>query len=197
MRISDMLQAVDLLNNEWDLGAKASMAKGKICAWIYLMGILEKTEVMVIHRHKNKLIGFCGYAKYNSNKHKIKNKFYHIIKRILLMSPTIKNKTAIYKYMESYDYTPKELEKYFDGEITILIVNKEYRGKGIGKRLLLETFENAKKDKMKRLQILTDESCNSEFYELFGCKKVYETIIQYGESNKDNEMGYIYEKKLY
>ena len=196
MRISDMFQVVDMLYNEWDLGKKASMAKGKICAWIYLMDVLEETEVMVIRRHKNRLIGLCGYAKYNSNKHKIKKKFYHIIKRILLISQTIKNKTAIYKYMQGYDYTPKELEKYFDGEISLLIVDKKYRRKGIGKQLLLQTFENAKKDKMKRLQILTDESCNFEFYELCGCKKVYETTIQYGECDKDNEMGYIYEKVI-
>lgn len=41
----------------------------------------------------------------------------------------IKNKQAIFKYNEDYDYVPN----YFDGEI-ILIVNKDYRGQNIGKK---------------------------------------------------------------
>ena len=30
---------------------------------------------------------------------------------------------------------------------------------------------------MKNIQILTDESCNYKFYEVCGCKKIYETQI--------------------
>lgn len=68
MKINDLVQAVDLLYNEWDLGKKSSGAKGKICAWIYLMEILEETEKIVTYKIGNKLIGFCGYAKWNSKK---------------------------------------------------------------------------------------------------------------------------------
>lgn len=93
-----------------------------------------------------------------------------------------------------YDYTPKKLENYFDGEISILIVNSEYRGQGIGKKLLLEIFEYAKKDNIKKLQILTDESCNYIFYEKFGCTKIYEKVITNGEMKI--EKAYIYEKVL-
>ena len=60
----------------------------------------------------------------------------------------------------------------------MLIVDQNYRGKNIGKELLLDTFELAKKDNMKNLQILTDESCNWKFYESCGCKKVYETMLK-------------------
>lgn len=200
MKISDMLQAVKVLDNEWDLGKRGSKAKGKICAWIYLMEILEETEKMIIYKEENKLIGFCGYEKYDSRKNRLKKKFYHIVKQCLIMSPTIKNKEAIYQYMKDYDYTPKELKNEFDGEISILIVDKEYRGKGIGKKLLLETFEYARKDEITKLQILTDESCNVKFYELCGCKKVYEQNIPNGEPQKCQnvltEVGYIYEKEL-
>lgn len=200
MKISEMFQAVDLLFDEWDLGKTEAKAKGKICAWIYLMEILEEAEDILMHKEKNKLIGFCGYEKWNSDKNKLKKKFYHIFKKILLISPTIKNKSAIYKYMQDYEYTPKQLKKYFDGEINILIVNKKYRGKGIGKKLLLATFEKARKEKVKKLQILSDEACNFEFYEKCGCKKIYETIIPNGEPNKCKgnitEEAFIYEKVL-
>ena len=81
-----------------------------------------------------------------------------------------------------------------------MLVDKSYRGKGIGKRLLLKVFEYAKKDNMKNLQILTGESCNFKFYETCGCKRVYETIVknqEYGKlGNISGEKAFIYEKKL-
>ena len=107
----------------------------------------------------------------------------------------------MYKYHKNYDYTPESMEGYFDGEISILILNNNYRGKGIGKKMLLEIFEKAKNSGMKNIQILTDQASNYEFYEHLGCQKVYETTVNSGELNKqgvlvEKEQGYIYEKKL-
>lgn len=191
---------VNLLDNEWDLGKTPSKAKGKICAWIYLFEILEESETVVIEKEGKKVIGISGYAKWNSKRHLIKKKFYTILKNLLINSPFIKDKKAIVEYNEYYDYTPKEMENYFDGEVSILIVDKNFRGKGIGKKLLLKIFELAKNDNMKNLQILTDESCNFKFYERLNCIKAYEKIISNGKPDKlgnvKSEIGYIYEKKL-
>ena len=66
--------------------------------------------------------------------------------------------------------------------------------------MLLEIFELAKNDKMKNLQILTDESCSYKVYERVGCKKVFETIVEnkeYGKlGNITKEQAFIYEKKF-
>lgn len=200
MKLSDMKQAVELLAKEWDLGKASSKAKGNVCAWIYLLEILEETEAMVIEKDNGKLTGFCGYAKWKSKKNIIKKKFYHFIKIILIHSPLIKDKKAIIKYNNDYDYTPLELQEKFDGEISIIILDKNYRGRGLGRKMLQQVFECAKEDDVKCLQILTDESCNFKFYESLGCKKVYEKTIPNGEPNKcgntTSEQGYIYEKKL-
>lgn len=63
-----------------------------------------------------------------------------------------------------------------------------------------DVFELAKKDNMKNIQIVTDESCNYKFYESLGCKKVYETIVENKEieqlGNGYTEKAFIYEKKL-
>lgn len=95
---------------------------------------------------------------------------------------------------------PKKLENCFDGEISILIVDKKYRRKNIGKKLLFKAFDLAKKDKMNKLVILSDESCNYKFYEKCGCEKICETIVQnkeYGQLGKvTNAKAFIYEKKL-
>lgn len=200
MNLVEMKQSVDMLYDEWDLGKTLSHSKGKVCAWIYLFEILEETEKMVIEKEHSKVIGICGYAKWNSKKHIIRKNFFHILKTILIWSPLVKDKKAIYQYSNDYDYTPDELANYFDGEISILILNSNYRGKGIGKKMLSQVFEYAKNDNMKNIQILTDESCNFKFYEACGCSKIYEKVINNGEpgkcGNTSSEIGYIYEKRF-
>ena len=186
MKFKDMKQAVNLLQNEWNLGKKESEASGNICAWIYLMEILEESEKIVTFKEGNRLVGFCGYIKINSNRYKIRKKIYHLIKQILYKSKKIKDANALRQYHDNYEYYPKELENYFDGEIAILIVDKKDRGKNIGKNLLLQTFELAKKDNINRLQILADESCDYKFYENCGCHIVYETTVKNQEYPADH-----------
>lgn len=158
-----MKQAVLLLADEWDLGKKASHAEGNICAWIYLLDCLAESETIIKYKEGKKLIGFCGYSKNNSHKHLIKKNFYKFIKKRLYKSPKIKNLEALKQYEINYNYTPSNLQNYFDGEISILIVDKNYRGKNIGKKLLTTTFELAKKDNMNNLQIITYSSWRAIF----------------------------------
>ena len=200
MNYNEMKQAVKLLSKEWNLGKKEAEANNDICAWIYLLDILQESEKIIKYKEGNKLIGFCGYSKESSNKHKVSKEFYKIVKNRLYKSKSIKNLEALKEYENNYNYVPKELKNYFDGEVSIIIVDKDYRGKKIGEKLLIEVFELAKKDNMKNLQIMTDESCNYKFYENLGCKKVYETIVENKEigqiGNGYTEKAFIYEKKL-
>lgn len=193
-------QIVDILYKEWDLGKTASKAKGKTCAWIYWFEILSEAEELVTEKINDTIVGICGYTKWNSKKNIVRKKIYGLLKWLLIHSPLVKDKKAIYKYDADYDYLPKELEDYFDGEIIILIVDKQCRGKKIGKKLLNKIFDMAKDDNMKNIQILSDESCDYQFYEALGCIKVYEKVIPNGEPDKCeniiNEKGFIYEKKL-
>lgn len=200
MKLKYSKQIVNMLYDEWDLGKSSSKAKGKVCAWIYWFVTLNEAEQIIIEKENNKVIGVCGYSKWNSKKHIFRKKYYGLLKDILIHTPLIKNKKAIYKYYEDYDYSPKEMEDYFDGEITILIVNKLYRGKKIGEKLLTKTFELASRDNIKNIEMLSDETSNYKFYEKLGFKKVYEKIIPNGEPDKDGnislEKGFIYEKKV-
>lgn len=200
MKIRDMKDIVNLLAQEWDLGKVSSKAKGNVCAWIYFFEIMEGSEQVILEKKDNKVIGICGYAKWKSKKHLFRKTICKFLRNTLLYSPFIKNKEAMIKYNKDYDYTPEELLDYFDGEISIIIVDKKYRSLGIGKKMIQEVFELAKQDNMKNIQILSDESCNYKFYESIGCKKIYETIIPNGEPNqcgkKLSEKGYIYEMKF-
>lgn len=200
MKYNEMKQAVNLLSNEWNLGKKEAEAEGNICAWIYLMDILEESEQIITYKDGKKLVGFCGYSKESSHKKLVKKKIYKNISNILRKSKKIKNKEGFKQYENNYNYVPEKVKNYFDGEVSILIVDKNYRGQKIGKKLLFEVFRMAKKDNMKNLQIVTDESCIYQFYEKCGCKKIYETIVENKEYGKlgqiISEKAFIYEKVL-
>ena len=200
MKIKDMKQAVKLLSKEWNLGKKESGATNDICAWIYLMTILEETEQFIYYRENGKLFVFAGYSNILSKKHGLRKKLYIFIRNKLYKSKSIKNIDALHEYENNYDYMPENLRKKYDGEVSILILDSNLRGKGIGKKMLLNLFELAKKDSIKSLYIYTDDSCNYYIYESLGCKRVYETIIQNKEhdkiGNNFKEHAYIYEKDL-
>lgn len=200
MLLNDIKAQVHMLMEEWNLGALESDAPYELCAFIYLLEIIEETEKFVYYRENGKLLGFAGYSKNGSRKHAFRKKSAKFIRKCLYKSKTIKDKQALVNYDETYDYVPEELKDYFDGEVSILILDKKARGKGIGKKLLTDIFTLAKKDGLKNLQILTDDSCSYYIYETTGCKRVFETTIKSKEYGKDGKMyeekAYIYEKEL-
>ena len=129
----------------------------------------------------------------------MRKKLYSFIKKLLYKSKGIKDLNALKEYEDNYYYVPDELKNYFDGEVSILILDKSKRGRGIGEKMLSQVFDLAKKDNMKNLQILTDESCNYGIYEKLGCKKIYETTVlnkEYSSELSNKEQAFIYEKKL-
>lgn len=198
LRITDRRQAKNLLWNEWNLWSKESWAPKNLCSWIYFVEILEKTEQLIAYKEKWKLIWFWWYGNYKSKK--LKKRFFWIIKKILYQSPRIKYKQALVDYHENYTYVPDSLKNYFDWEAIILIVDPEYRWKGIGKKLLIKMFELAKKDKIHHLLIMSDQSCNYQIYESLWCKKLHEAKIlneEWGKLWKEKyEYWYVYDKNL-
>lgn len=198
LKIIDWIWAKNLLWNEWNLWSKESWAPKNLCSWIYFIEILEKTEQLIAYKEKWKLIWFWWYANYKSKK--LKKRIFWIIKKILYKSPRIKDKQALIDYHKNYTYVPKSLNSYFDGEAIILIVDPEYRWKGIGKKLLIKMFELAKKDKIHHLLIMSDQSCNYHIYESLWCEKLYEAKILNEESDKlwkeEYEYWYVYDKAL-
>ena len=189
-----------MLMEEWNLGALESGAPHELCAFVYLLEIIEETEKFVYYRENGELLGFAGYSKNGSRTHVFRKKLAKFIRKCLYKSKKIKDKAALLNYDETYDYVPEELKDYFDGEVSILILDKMARGKGIGKKLLNDIFTLAKRDGLRNLQILTDDSCSYYIYEATGCKRVFETTIrskEYGEDGKMyEEKAYIYEKVL-
>ncbi len=195
----DIPQAINLLLTEWNLGVKESNGPKWVCGMLYLNDIILESRYMIALKNKNKLIGYCGYSDNNYIKH---NKIIYIHNKINeLLEHLLNNRQGYVDYINNYEYTPEFLEKSFDGEVSIIILDKQYRGLGLGKKLLNHIFKVAKQKGVERLKILTDESCNYNFYTSLGCKKIYETDILNKEEDRTHskciiEKAYIFEKVL-
>lgn len=200
MRLSEMRQAVTLLDEEWELGQEASRTSGRVCAWLYLLEVLAESEKIVVAKIGNEVVGFAGYAKWGSKNRRIQKKFYEWWRKAILYSPAVKDRDELIRYNDNYDYVPARMAAELEGEVSILLVDAKYRGKGLGKKLLDDIFRLAKADGMRNLQILTDESCNFHFYEKMGCEKHYETVIEnreYGRLGKTStEKAFVFVKWL-
>lgn len=190
---------VNLLYSEWDLDKTTSKSKGKICSWIYILDILAESEEMFIEEDEGRVIGFCGHIKYGSRKKIFRKEIFRLFEKIAYLSPYIKDKRKLLQYNQDYDYCPDSLMQEYDGELNIIVVNKYNRKNGLGKQMLSQLFDIAKKDGVNKMLILTDQSCNYGFYDRIGCSKVFETTIRNGELLKcenDYIKGYVYEKVL-
>ena len=186
---------VDMFLDEWDLGRSLSQTSGRTCGWVYLFEILSQSDEIIAHYDNGRVCGIAGYGNFRKPRKKFRKSLYRL-RRNLLIKMKIRNKDGLKKYYETYNYFPKELENYFDGDLSILIVDKQHRSKGIGKLLFDEICNRAAKSGIRKLRIDTDDSCNKHFYEANGCKLVYETKCQYGYGERQTENGYIFEKLL-
>lgn len=45
-----------------EFSKKEAGADDDICAWIYLLDILQENEKIITYKSGNKLVGFCGYS---------------------------------------------------------------------------------------------------------------------------------------
>ena len=62
----------------------------------------------------------------------------------------------------------------FDGELVLFVVDKEYQGLGIGRKLLADFLSHASDKNLKTVYLYTDIESNWRFYEKYGFNKFRE-----------------------
>ncbi len=160
--------------------------------------LAEKTFSMVAEKD-GKIVGIIlGNAKkdYKAQKafiNKLKS-MYHIS---LVAIKSIIYKTNIRQYngiTNIYNQLMKNANKDFDGVLTLFVVDKEYQGNGIGKKLLYYLLEYEKQSKTKNIYLYTDSKCNYKFYDKLGFNKIGEDIFNIKtKNNQFNLTIYLYE----
>ena len=196
IKIKHFKDCINLFDKEWDLGKSHSLSTGKICALIYLFEVIRYSDLLIGYFDNNKLIGFAGFGNYKKPKNKIKKRFYNFLYHLSFYNPKIKDKAKLKKYYDALDYLPSNLENYFDGELSMLIVDSNYRGKKIGLELFNKICLLAKENGMENMRIDSDESCSFSFYEKTGCIKKYDEMRPSLEYNGKLIHTFVFEKKL-
>lgn len=183
-RNSDACRLAKMLGAEWDL-AKRTTGAGCLCDWIYLAEILaENTEMLVFISNDGRPVGFSGYSQYKSKRRLFRRMFWRFVHFVLCLC--IKNRDALRRYYDVYNYAPRHIKHMFDAQCDILIVDKDYRG-GTGRILFKALMQKAAKCGVKKIRIDTDDSCNVDFYRRLDVQQVYCGIAKSGgEAHTEN-----------
>ncbi|MDD2404535.1 MAG: GNAT family N-acetyltransferase [Victivallaceae bacterium] len=101
-----------------------------------------------------------------------------------------------YRFLVSVILTVFKVEllcRKFDSEINLIVIDKEYRGLGIGTKLITRFLEKAKQKGSKSIYLYTDIESNWKFYEIYGFNR-YREFYDYELSflKDKNICSYIY-----
>lgn len=200
MKLKDIKQAVRMLSDEWDLGRGVCNGRGDRYAMIYIMDVLSCSDRLVTCHVGDELIGFAGYQKFGSIGHNVSKGIYWMAKNVIKLTLGRKKIKALREYYNNYNYVPNEAMKQFDGELSILFVNKRYRHKGVAKDMMNYLLGLYRENEECKLCIMTDESCDYGFYDSIGCEKIYETeVTNYEKSRIGDRLtqnAYVYCKRI-
>lgn len=195
-RIKDMRKFVEMLGKEWNLGKRQSCTKGNVCAWLYAFWILADAKHMYTYEKNNKAVGFCGFGAYQHPLN-IRQRMYLMLFNLYRLHPLIIYPKKLDDYYERYEYVPEQLKTPGNGSLSVILVDPKYRGKGIGRKLFEFVISQAEKSGVKKIIIETDESCNVNFYEKLGCKKIKDVgLFDEQGSGQVTEHAFLYEKAI-
>jgi GNAT superfamily N-acetyltransferase len=182
---------MDLLDSIWgDYFHRVMMSTNhRVGLFIYLISIIKTSDQIFACTVDGKVVGFCGYG---MNKQSVSRFCYSLLWRLLLKLPLLKNRKWARAYYDTYDryYTPFRAD--IDSELTILILDRAYHGRGIGSYMFRRICDLAKDAGACLLYIETDAECSWKTYEYCGCTKKHAIFIP-GVSSCEE---YIYEKQL-
>ncbi len=194
-KLCDLCRLVSLLDKEWELGDRESSFGRKVYSLIYAMEVLKGSNVLLSYTVNGSPIGFVGYG---STSFSLKNAPLKLLatflEKLFWMIPFLKNKVSNKLYYWSYDYLPINLKNYFDSELSMLILDDVYRGKGLGKIMFFKICKMASENGYKKMKIYTDNASNWKFYLKNGCRKKLEKEIFFCDG--DSERVFVLEKDL-
>lgn len=170
---------------------------------VYLYSCLAEKTFSAVAELDGKTVGvILGNVK---KRHNLFKSFIYNLKSSYYMLITgfraIKYKSNIKKYKgitKIYKNLMKEVNKDFEGILTLFVVDKQFQGYGIGKNLLSKFLYYAKENKIKNLYLYTDSKCNYKFYDKNGFVKINEDI--FNVVNKNNKFDleiFLYEYNFY
>lgn len=156
----------------------------------YIYGCLAEATYINVAEDNGKIAGIImGNSKNDYDILKHINFIIKSLKYSLRIKFSSKNdKKELIGYQNLQNIYKKMLEKHkneFDGVLTLFIVDKEYRGLGIGYKLLKDLLLYLKNQKTKKIYLYTDTTCNYKFYEKQGFSCIEKDKLNILKENKN------------
>lgn len=171
------LKKLLLKEERWSFGSYESKLKKRRCMNLYIIRSLCCSDNVYVYKNDNDLLGIIGidYHKRKTFKKIIAN----MALKIFCLFITKKEKNGIYEYYFGTENVYKG-SPCCESVITLLMVDKEKRGLGVGKELIEYAENKLRKISVANIGVNTDSCCDYKFYEKMKYVRVFE-----GDFNED------------
>lgn len=115
----------------------------------------------------------------------------------LIIKGSVKHRWTFMRTLMKADSKAVHLQPSADGEITLLFLSPEYHGRGIGKKLVGDFLDEARRKGAARINVVTAEDSNWQFYEHLGFERIGEFFDDFDSYVlKKRIMGFVYTIEL-
>lgn len=173
---ADYEDVIALINSTWEIDQYLQSDRTlKRALSILLSGCLSTSTYGMVATTQGSVVGFIlGRAK-NDKKRPLKTTHgLRILKDLIAISFAHK---ADRKNIKEYLRIPKVYQELikgrkYAGEVVFFAVSSEYRGMGIGKRLMNDLKDYFSKMSAESISVFTDSKCNYGFYDSQGFRRI-------------------------
>lgn len=198
LKKEDFPQVKELLYQTWikkDYGDDKKIADKMSIIFMYELLVRHSFSKVAIHEHR--IVGIIlGRINKDFNLKENLNYLTKMFFNSLSLILTNNGRKAIKEGIQVNKVNNKLLDKVkdnTDGELVLFAINKQTKGKGIGKKLLGYFYKYMEKEKANNFYLFTDTSCDYEFYDYNGFTREEEEKIYF---KKEVETYYIYTKNI-
>lgn len=155
---------------------------------------LEKRSVLLVHIENNEVAGFIsGTENIHELRNMIRKKCIWVLLKLVIKF--LANPISFRKFIETYKYSSASSNVFpfnIKAELLSIVVNPNYRKKGIARNLYLELLKFFKSRGVRNFKIIVGAELKGaqRFYERMGAEKIAEFELHKGNKS------YIYIQKI-
>lgn len=187
---SDRLAIEQIIRKTWNYDRFCTPKIAKRLASVYLSNCLTNQTYTQVALVNNFPVGIIMGKNRATHKCPLSLRLKMIKDTIKLLIS--KEGRKVSKIFSNVDGIDKELLSLcstdYQGELAFFAINKNYRGKGIGKALFEKVKEYMRSQNIHNFYLFTDTSCNYGFYEHQGMKRQQETKSCFNVNGLPEEM---------
>ena len=189
---SDFKDVKNLVNSTWRAFTDniVSSKVTDLALGMYVKTVFNESSFCNVATYDNKVVGIVAAYK-NAEKRGITSIFTNslyllgaVILSLIYRAKDLKVVLEINKITEIYKKLIKDRKDLYDGQLTFLAVDGNYRGKGIGKGLVKQVNDYFISKMADNYYVYTDTNCNYGFYDSQGFIKIDTAKMGYNFKNK-------------